>query len=411
MSITLGVPVLEPGDGRITYRVDVDGFPGPPSLWFSIPMEWSSLASSRADAALVALLMPAMAAGLDLAAEGPVTDELAWHLGAEAQEVLHDVRPEIARVAAEARHPMPSPDPAPGVATGYSAGVDSYTTLALHHFAADVPESLRLTHLIHNNVGSHGHGAEGRALFRKRVELLHPHARSMGLPLIDVDSNLDEFYLAVRLGFAQSHTIRNAAVAHLLSAGIGQYLYAASVPYDRVTARANTDLCFADPLLLPLLSTRSMTLRSSGSNLDRVAKTALIAEIPDTYERLNVCVASSDGTNCSDCSKCRRTMLTFELLGVLDRYRAVFRMPRNPNWREDFLVEGLTGYESSAARAVAVLYDERVGIPLRVRLRARARRLGGGVGRLARRTVRYAGRRLAGPRAPCSPDRTREPRG
>lgn len=395
MSITLGTPDVERGNDRATYRVAVLGFPGPQELWFSIPSEWASFVNARADAALVALLMPAMAAGLDVVVEGPVTDELVWRLGGEAQEVLHDVRPEVARVSVDARHPVPPSDSPPGVATGYSAGVDSYATLALHHFAAEVPESLRLTHLFQNNVGSHGHGDEGRALFRKRMELLRPHAQSMGLPLIDVDSNLDEFYLAVHLGFAQSHTIRNAAVVHLLAAGVGHYLYAASVPYDKISARANVDLCFADPLLLPLLSTRSLTLRSSGSDMDRVSKAALIAEIPDTYERLNVCVASTDGANCSECSKCQRTMLTFELLGVLDRYRAVFRMPRNPNWREDFLVEGLTEYKSSAARAVAAMYDERVGIPLRVHVRARARKLGGRAGGIARRAVRYARWRVA----------------
>jgi hypothetical protein len=129
--------------------------------------------------------------------------------------------------------------------------------------------------------------------------------------------------------------------------------------------------------------------------MDRATKTALIAEIPHTYERLDVCIESTDGTNCSECPKCQRTMLTLELLGVYDYYRTVFRTPRNPNWREDFLVEALTQNRPNARNAVA-LYDERVGIPSRLRARARARRIVRSARRLSRSAARYAKRRVAG---------------
>ena len=163
-----------------------------------------------------------------------------------------------------------------------------------------------------------------------------------GLPLIDVDSNIDEFYLAVRIAFQPSHTMRNAAVAHLLSAGIRHYLYASSMPYDRVAVAPRFDVSFADPILLPLLSTSSLTLRSSGSDMGRATKVALIAEIPHTYAHLDVCVRSTDGTNCAECPKCQRTMLTLELLG-----------------------------------------GEGAGNPLRLRVRARARRVGRSASRFA----------------------------
>ena len=395
MSILLGVPTVELGDARITYHVAVSGFQGPQSLWFSVPLEAASLVSTRADAALVTLLMPAMAAGRDLVIEGPVTDELAWSLQGEAQDVLRGVRPEIARVGVDVRHPVPAHNTPTGVATGYSAGVDSYATLARHHFAADVPESLRVTHLLYNNVGSHGHGDSGRSLYRNRLELLRPNALSTGLPLIDVDSNTDEFYLAVGLGFQQSHTMRNAAVVHLLSAGVRHYFYASSVPYEEATANPRLDLGFADAILLPLLSTRSLVLRSSGSDMDRSAKTAVVAGVPHTYERLDVCIASTDGTNCSECWKCQRTMLTLDLLGELDRYSAVFGTPRNPKWREHQLALALT-QDLPSARTLVKLYAERVGIPLRLRAWVRVRRIGGSAGQFVRRTARYGRRRVGG---------------
>jgi len=145
MSIVLGPPTIETEDGRVTYRVAVEGFRELKTLWFSVPAEAAALVNTRSDAALLALLMPAMARGDDLIIEGPVTDELAWSLRGEAQDVVGRVRPELSRVNIEARHPLPAAATASGVAAGYSAGVDSYATLARHHFASDVPDSLRVT--------------------------------------------------------------------------------------------------------------------------------------------------------------------------------------------------------------------------------------------------------------------------
>lgn len=395
MPIVLGSPSVEPDGTRTIYRVQVDGFPGIRSLWFSLPLEAAPLINARADAAVVALLMPAMAARRDIVVEGPVTSELAWNLRGDVQEVVRRVRPELSMVDIEVPHPLATEDGGSGVATGYSAGIDSYATLARHHFSADVPESLRVTHLLYNNVGSHGHGDGGRALYRHRLELLRPSAMSTGLPLIDVDSNLDDFYLAEHVGFQQSHTVRNAAVVHLLSSGIRRYLYASSMPFDAVTVSAKYDLSFADPILLPLLSSGSVTLQSSGSDMDRATKTALVAEIPDTYARLDVCVESTDGTNCSECWKCHRTMLTLELLGVLDRYSEIFTTPRNPRWREDFVVYLLT-LKGPTARNLVALYDERVGIPFSLRMRAHSRAVGTSTGRFAGRVTRYARRRISG---------------
>ena len=92
MSIVLGPPTIEASDGRAIHQVTVEGVEGLPSLWFSVPVDASALLSTRTDAALVALLMPAMAAQRDIVVEGPVTDELAWNLQGEVQDVLRRVR-------------------------------------------------------------------------------------------------------------------------------------------------------------------------------------------------------------------------------------------------------------------------------------------------------------------------------
>ena len=144
------------------------------------------------------------------------------------------------------------------------------------------------------------------------------------------------------------------------------HLYASSVPYEDVTCTATFDLGFADPILLPFLSTRSVTLQPSGTEMDRSARTALVAQIPHTYDRLDVCVESRDGTNCSECWKCHRTMLALDLLGALPRYGKVFTTPRNPRWREEHIIQALMP-DMPSARSNVRLYDERVGISLKLR--------------------------------------------
>ncbi|WP_400997757.1 hypothetical protein [Agromyces sp. GXQ0307] len=392
MKIVIGAPVVETGGGRTVYAVDVTGLDGIDRLRFSMPESAAGFVNPRADAALVAVLMPAMRLRRDVVVEGPVTDELVWNLRHDVPAILRGVRPELSSLTIDALDAVPPSEPGHAVATAYSAGVDSYGTLARHHFAADVPDALRVTHLLFNDVGSHGRGERGRELYRRRLERRREGAETMGLPLIDVDSNLDAAYAAPGLGFQQTHTMRNAAVAHLLAGGLRHFLYASSVPYRDVTATPIYDLSYADPMLLPTLSTGSLTLRSSGADLDRAQKTALVAQVPHSYDRLDVCTESVDGTNCSTCWKCRRTMLTLDLLGALDRYRGVFAIPNDPRWREAVLREGLDRTlqprSQPSTRGVVELYDERVGIPRAWWVSAR----GGATVAAARRAARSASR-------------------
>ncbi|GAA2032712.1 hypothetical protein GCM10009819_15960 [Agromyces tropicus] len=390
MPIVIGTPAVGAGDGRVTYEVGLDGVDGVDRLWFSVPEAAAGFVNPRADAAMLALLMPAMRLGRDLVVEGPVTDELAWNLARDVPAVLRGVRPELSAVDLEVRDAVPPAPAGSAVTTGYSGGIDSYATLARHHFASDVPASVRVTHLLFNNVGSHGRGERGRQLSRRRLAPIRSGASTMGLPLFDVDSNVDDLYTAPGLGFQQTHTMRNAAVAHLLSAGIRHFLYASSVPYADVAATPIFDVSFADPLLLPFLSHRSLTLQPAVTDLDRSQKTELVTHVPHSYERLDVCIESVDGTNCSRCWKCRRTMLTLDLFGALDRYRGVFDVPEDPRWKADYIRAALLRQSLPSTRSIVGMYDERVGIPRSWRLAAGARRSVASLRDGARTTARRA---------------------
>ncbi|WP_430647031.1 hypothetical protein [Agromyces sp. GXS1127] len=393
MSIAIGPPTIEVEGDRLEYRVDLSGFPGVDRLWFSLPASAAPFVNERTDAAVLALAVPAMRLGRDLVVQGAVTDEIVWNLSRDLGVMLEVLRPEIGPISIRADDRRPAAAGGSAVATGYSAGVDSFATLARHHFAADVPEALRLTHLLYNNVGSHGTGENGRELYRKRLALLRPSALATGLPLIDVDSNVDELFSSVRLEFQPTHTIRNAAVAHLLGGGLRRYLYASTAPYSDIAVAPTGDMSMADPILLPYLSTSALTLQPDGTDLTRAEKMEVIATVPETWDTLDVCVASRDGSNCSECWKCQRTMLTLELLGVFDRYSGRFVEPRDPEWRDEYVIRAMRE-PGPSARDFLRLYDQRIGIPLRLRLAAGRRRAAGAAAYAGRRIGREVRRRV-----------------
>lgn len=271
-----------------------------------------SLLSDTCDAAVVALLIPAMREGRGLDVRGPLSARLHWQLP-RLQALLQSVMPDLQAVDIVAAD-LTTRSSGGGVLTGLSGGVDSFCVLADH---LD-----RITHLLFNDVGSHAGG--GRALFRERVRRLEPVAAALGLPIVRVTSNLDSFYAK---SFQQTHTLRNASVALLLSGGIGQYLYASAFAYGAICGGPSKDLATADPVTLPLASTEAVDLVAVGSEYTRVEKTVKVAGVALSHDALDVCV--NDGheappINCSACWKCMRTLATLEIAGMLDRYRAVF---------------------------------------------------------------------------------------
>jgi hypothetical protein len=83
-------------------------------------------------------------------------------------------------------------------------------------------------------------------------------------------------------------------------------------------------------MLLPLIGTEEMRLLSYGAGLARYQKMEIVARDSWAKTWLDVCVApakvriAGKFRNCSKCWKCRRAMVNFELLDVLDDFSAVF---------------------------------------------------------------------------------------
>jgi len=146
-----------------------------------------------------------------------------------------------------------------------------------------------------------------------------------GIPLIPVSSNVGQFY--ERWRFEDTHTIRNASVAHLLAGGIDRFFYGSAYPWCDQKASPTSDIAVADSMLLPLLSTRGITLQSGDPELSRAEKTLGLVDFEAANQYLQVCAVGWEG-NCSACWKCRRTLLTLDVFDALDRFSSVFDVER-----------------------------------------------------------------------------------
>jgi hypothetical protein len=94
--------------------------------------------------------------------------------------------------------------------------------------------------------------------------------------------------------------------------------------------------------------------------MTRVEKTELVSAYEPSYRHLNVCVDPDyEGSNCSVCFKCRRTLLTLEMLGVVDKYSRVFDLKKYRSIRNGYLVETLRYDAGSFEAEIAGLIRSR----------------------------------------------------
>jgi hypothetical protein len=335
----IGAPELVQENGNLRYQVPVDGSEGSETLWYSLSAEYADLVSQRSDAALVALLIPAMARGEDIHLAGPISEKLYYNLSGPYQRILQSVIPSLRPIRIYPVDVQTGTQRASGVATGFSAGIDSFSVLADHYYG-DVPAGFRVTHLLYNNVGAHvaGAGRDPDQVFQERYSQLKPYVEEqIGLPFIAVSSNLTTFYSG--FSFQKTHTPRNTSVALLLQQGIGRYLYASTYHYEKIFVGSTYDMAYSDPITLPLLSTETLEAFSAGSQYTRVEKTLKVAEIEDSYRLLDVCVyMGNTRRNCSTCEKCLRTLLTLEIAGVLDRYQDAFDLDAYRRVRDSYII-------------------------------------------------------------------------
>jgi hypothetical protein len=357
-------PEILDRDGEIVYRVGVESSAGAQTLWYSLGKQFGNLVTNNCDAPLAALLIPAMAYGEDIRIDGAISERLYYNLSRAYQCVLKHVMPPLHRVAIHPADLESGGQRASGVATGFSGGIDSYCVMADHHYG-DLPAGFKITHLLFNNVGSHGAGAE--RLFLDRFARLTPLVERLGLPYIKINSNLNDFY-PPGYDFQQTHTPRNVSAALLLQRGIGRFLYASAASYQDAGVGPHIAMGYEDTITLPLLGTEALETMSVGSEYTRVEKTLRVAEVPDSYETLDVCTCPDRAGNCSVCWKCMRTLATLDVAGLLQRYARVFDLNAYKRRRRKYIGIVLRGRDPLLREIARFIKQRRYAVPLTSRL-------------------------------------------
>lgn len=268
-----------------------------------VDLQSSHALAASAEAMPSAFLLPAMARGADLRIEEAVCGD--WRAN------IDTVRELAARwwdfsggaVVAPATRTLAA---RPGTALFFGGGVDSLYSLTQRSDQIDAlvyvrgfdvvladPERLRRVDAWNRRVAE----AAGKDLITVRTDL----------------RTVPEFRLAA---WEIAHGGALAAVAHLLAAHAGHFIVPSSQPtWVEIPWGSNADLD-------PAWSSAAVRLECHGSDRDRFAKVAAIAEQPLAHEFLRVCWQNrGDDPNCGVCEKCVRTQLEFVAAGTFGRLR------------------------------------------------------------------------------------------
>lgn len=258
-------------------------------------------------------LHPAMAMGLDLEIDGPVSAQ--WlHQAQTIQEMLvywlaeRRLRPiEIHAREVICHEPLPAEL---GVMSAFTSGVDSLHTLRR--------EEERITHLLYV------HGFDVKLGDKTRRELLagacRDAAKTSGKRLVEVVTNLRHYTDRHTDWVTETHGAALSGIAHLLSGEVGTFVIPSTNTYDRI------DLIGSDPQLDPLFSSGCLKVEHVGCEATRTGKLASIADWPLAQRCLRVCTseAATIYPNCGNCEKCARTQAGLVAIGAYDAFENRF---------------------------------------------------------------------------------------
>ncbi len=288
------------------------------------------LTADRANWAATSLLYPAMLLGQDIHIRHPVSPLLLHNLNNDIQAFLKIYDPRLKNIEITA----PEADALDGAraglnATGFSAGVDSFSTLK-KFFYDPIAAPLKISALSLFDVGAF-RSRRRQVLYAKALRRCVEFAGKHRLVVLDLQSNIGDFYKHPQLpktSFEKTNTFRNLSAALVFEKSLSNYLISSSFSPGQIAAKASYNIAYLDPIILPLFCTEGLRFTSSCAGLSRMEKTALIADVEDARELLDVCVSDegleSRYLNCSRCLKCVRTMITLDHLGQLDAFDRVF---------------------------------------------------------------------------------------
>ncbi|HML94127.1 MAG TPA: hypothetical protein PKC29_01725 [Thermodesulfobacteriota bacterium] len=313
-------PEISSKDGKLTVSAGIEfdpTVPGMPErLWFEFPEDCGDLVTDRADAFLSTMLLVAMRRGEKvIEVRGKVSPR--FLIGINEYQTAFCIWPvwrfEPVRIECESLVPAGAENGPDIVMSAFSGGLDSFFTLKSFLPGNGLPESVQISHLLFV------HGFDIKLEDTESFTLLRDAYSTMcgrlGIKLITCRTNCRQFGMERNWGLFHGSALigaahaagRRAAMFHVPSS----HSFTSLMPWG------------SDPGIDYLLSTEATQVLHHGSGYTRTEKTEAIAHWEEIRDKLRVC-AFGDGTriNCCKCEKCLRTMMTLDMIGVLERYSA-----------------------------------------------------------------------------------------
>lgn len=309
---------------RIICDIDCT-FSSAKQLWFSVPEKYGEwLTDDVYDAFMVAMLFPAMYYKQDLHIQGCVSEKLFDNITHYVQHCEKAYLPYLHIINVTVDGFSSAKKSAHLVGTGFSAGIDAFSTL-YDRFEKEQKDNYKLSALFFFNVGSHGGGGEtARLKFQTRYNYLLPLADEIGLPFVPMDSNLFDFY-EFEWEYDAGVLCRSTGIL-VFEKVLDKYYIAYDYSYWEIVHMTAADYAsITDMCNDYLLGTENLEIIVDSTQYRRSDKTINLLNYPPFLKYLNVCVSSSsDVKNCSLCHKCKRTLLTLDILNRLEDARDVF---------------------------------------------------------------------------------------
>lgn len=320
---------------RVKASVSIESNDGKSEkLWFSLPRSYEKyICSDQLDGFLVGMIYPAMLKGEDVYIDGCISEKLLFNINNYIIPLLLSFSESLHGIKISAKKTTKKIYNGIGVGTGFSAGVDSFSTLYDRYVLED-SSSYKVNSLTFFNVGSNGDWLQYGSTeftqnkFATRYKELKKFTDEIDLNFIDIDSNLHYFH---PWWHSYSHSLKAASVILLLQQHYSKYYYSsAGLDYAASSVYAvsykNRDIgAYCDPILMPMLSTESLDFMSDGYAYTRTGKLLNIINYEPTSRYLNVCTDHLDKwENCSECDKCLRTMIALDFTGNLSKFSKIF---------------------------------------------------------------------------------------
>ncbi|WP_024796140.1 hypothetical protein [Tomitella biformata] len=257
---------------------------------------------------LAPALAYAMEKNVPLRLAGPV-DSTALNGSSAAQDLITSWWPEKfhkVEIVAE-----PTTDDAPdgrGIGCFFSGGVDSF-----HSTVSNLDE---VTHL----VWVHGFDIflSNERYAETTLKALRAAAKDLGKELIEIRTNIRNFYEGYHNGWDLGHGVALAHTALLLSDHIHSILVPASHSVGHLAPYGS------HPELDHNWSSTATQLIYDGFESNRVMKCEVIKDNEAAMRHLRVCFWNrNDIQNCGECEKCVRTVINFRIAGAVGRCTAM----------------------------------------------------------------------------------------